>query len=199
MLKKRGMDISNNISYIILVLIFVIILGVGVYAMTAGTAPNPGHTMDIVSAPSGCASNSFLKWTGSDWTCVPFPPTCSGTNQVLHWDGSSWDCYTVSISGGGSTGYECYWSGWGPNSYNSCYYDRSGCGQIVSDTSGNSPKYVNLVAQLNCADACYSPYAGQEVFITQEYCSYGTITQTRPVLVCPMPSSGECPPAYQVY
>lgn len=45
-------------------------LVVGVYALTPGVAPNPGHTLDTVAPPAGCVAGRILKWDGASWTCV---------------------------------------------------------------------------------------------------------------------------------
>ena len=79
-----------------MIIVLVIGLGMGVYALTAGVAPSPGHTLNTVSAPSGCAGNTLLKWTGTDWTCIPSPPICTGSEQGLTWTGSAWQCKTIS-------------------------------------------------------------------------------------------------------
>ncbi len=63
-------NISNRLSYTLIAIFSFLLIGVGVYAsMTAGIAPNPGHTLDNVSAPTGCGSNTYLKWTGDSWIC----------------------------------------------------------------------------------------------------------------------------------
>lgn len=68
-LSKRY-NVSNRFSYTVIALLFIILIETGVYAMTAGVPVIPvGHTLDQVSAPSGCTSNTFLKWTGSSWSC----------------------------------------------------------------------------------------------------------------------------------
>jgi hypothetical protein len=77
-MKKRNM--SNKLFYTLIVFGAIILMGAGVFALTAGTAPSPGHTMTSVSAPSGCATNTYLKWTGSAWTCAT--PTSSGGGIV---------------------------------------------------------------------------------------------------------------------
>jgi hypothetical protein len=156
MVKKREVNLSNGISYLILISIFVVVvLGIGVYAMTTGSAPNPGHVLDTVSAPSGCGIDTLLKWTGSDWACIPSPPTCAGTNQVLHWDGSAWSCVTVDI------GFECNWNGWSPECPCTITDDNTFiCGYDIH----NNPVHPSL--------------------ITQEYCVGGIITNTQSVYCC---------------
>ena len=197
MVKKTRTNISNRFSYTILSLIFIVFLGVGVYALTAGVAPSVGHTLSTVSAPSGCASNTLLKWTGTDWACIPSPISCTGYNQVLQWTGSIWRCYTVTVESGG-TGYECYWTGWTPRSSSYCYYDLSSCDTLYVDAEAEGELNYQPLALYPCPTSCYSPYEEQTLIITEEYCSYGTITQTRPVMRCPYPQpyeyGGTCPP-----
>jgi len=45
-------------------------LVVGVYALTPGVAPNPGHTLDSVAPPASCLAGQIIKWNGIDWTCA---------------------------------------------------------------------------------------------------------------------------------
>jgi len=67
---KINFEVQKKTMYWILAFVLVLASAVTVYALTAGTAPNPGHTLNTISAPSGCGENTFIKWTGSEWSCV---------------------------------------------------------------------------------------------------------------------------------
>lgn len=45
-------------------------LVVGVYALTPGVAPNPGHTIGEVAPPASCTAGQALKWDGAAWICA---------------------------------------------------------------------------------------------------------------------------------
>ncbi len=94
MVKKKGtknssrlkvsnrLAISNRLAYTIISVLVIILLAMGVYAMTAGVAPNPGHTLDTVSAPTGCAASEILQWTGTAWDCVAMPTLTGGSTTI---------------------------------------------------------------------------------------------------------------------
>jgi len=66
---------KRHLYLLFAVLIF--LLGVGfVFSMTAGVAPNPGHTLNDISAPPECSAGQILSWTGSDWNCIDRGITC---------------------------------------------------------------------------------------------------------------------------
>lgn len=45
-------------------------MAVGVYSLTPGTAPNPGHLITDVAPPAGCADGQFLQFSGGTWVCA---------------------------------------------------------------------------------------------------------------------------------
>lgn len=72
MAKKKRFKISNRLKYTLIAIGIIIILGVGVYALALGVAPNPGHLfLTEIAPPAGCADNTFLQWVGPDWACSP--------------------------------------------------------------------------------------------------------------------------------
>jgi hypothetical protein len=72
MVKKNRFGISKRLLYTLITIGILVILGIGVYAMTAGTAPNPGHLLlTDIAPPASCSANQFLQWVGSDWACSP--------------------------------------------------------------------------------------------------------------------------------
>ena len=71
---KRGSKIqinfTNRFLYTFVAFIILSIIGVGVFALTPGVAPNPGHLIDDVAPPAGCGTDQILKWDGSLWICI---------------------------------------------------------------------------------------------------------------------------------
>jgi len=70
MVKKTKFHISNRLLYTLITIGIFVILGVGVYALVPGVAPNPGHLLlTDIAPPAGCGDNQFLQWIGPDWAC----------------------------------------------------------------------------------------------------------------------------------
>lgn len=97
---KKEIEINISAKYFyILIVSSILILGIiGVYASTAGTAPNPGHLINEFSAPStGCTNGQILKLSNGDWTCADIStggsnlPTCTN-GQILNYSGGNWVC-----------------------------------------------------------------------------------------------------------
>jgi len=74
-MKKRGREINIKINltnrwlYTLIAIGILAIIGVGVYALTPGVKPNPGHLSSEMAPPSPCASGQFLKFDGTNWVC----------------------------------------------------------------------------------------------------------------------------------
>jgi hypothetical protein len=98
--KKRGkkFDISNKLAYTLIVILSIILLGVGVYAI--GAVPNPGHA---ISQLQPCDNGQTLVVSGGVWTCATY------SNFVINASGV---CYSSSNG-------TCSVSG-----LKSCYYDQ---------------------------------------------------------------------------
>jgi hypothetical protein len=110
-MKKRGKinsflsrKVSNRLSYTIIAVVVLMLVSAGVYALTAGTAPNPGHTLDNVAPPSSCYDNAFLKWTGTGFGCefpsfidIPPPNPCD-EDKFLKLIDNKWVCENPSIN-----------------------------------------------------------------------------------------------------
>jgi len=80
-------------------------LVVGVYALTAGVAPNPGHTLDSVAPPASCLAGQIIKWNGVDWTCVAESGLPTGVlGQTLRHNGASWIANSVLFNNGVNIG-----------------------------------------------------------------------------------------------
>ena len=73
---KRGLNIqinfTNRFLYTFIAFILILIIGIGVFALTPGVAPNPGHLIDNVAPPANCQTNQVLQWDGIDWKCMDF-------------------------------------------------------------------------------------------------------------------------------
>ena len=87
MVKKRllkNFNVSNKLSYTIIAVVALLLVGSGVYSLSPGVAPNPGHTFDQIDPPSGCTLGQVLQWTGSAWSCVSLTASCfvPYTNQA---------------------------------------------------------------------------------------------------------------------
>jgi hypothetical protein len=61
---------SNKLFYTLVAILVIILLAVGINALIPGTAPNPGHSMETVAPPFGCASGEYLRWNSPNWECV---------------------------------------------------------------------------------------------------------------------------------
>jgi len=74
MKKKRGIQIKINFTnrwlYTLIAIGILAIIGVGVYALTPGVAPNPGHLISEMAPPSPCPANQFLQFDGTNWKCA---------------------------------------------------------------------------------------------------------------------------------
>lgn len=67
--KKLQINFSNRWLYTFILIGLLIIVAVGVSALTAGIKPNPGHTINETAPPAGCSANQYLQWNGADWVC----------------------------------------------------------------------------------------------------------------------------------
>ena len=93
---SKSFNFSRRLSFTLIAIFAFVLIAVGVFASYPGVRPNPGHTIEEVSAPSGCSANQYLQWTGDRWLCAAIP-ICSGSNQILHWTGSAFTCYTSTV------------------------------------------------------------------------------------------------------
>jgi hypothetical protein len=83
--KQIKINISNHWFYFLTAIGVILIISVGIYALTPGVAPNPGHLISELSSPSGCLTGQFLQWAGANWTCIGGNITCpSGTHIVIN-------------------------------------------------------------------------------------------------------------------
>jgi hypothetical protein len=99
--KKRVMkNMSNKLFYTLIVFGAIILMGAGVFAaVTAGSTPSPGHSIDSVGAPSGCVSGEYLKYYTTQggegyWSCeTPFSgvSACSSCDTTFVNSGSDFD------------------------------------------------------------------------------------------------------------
>lgn len=82
-MKKRGkfiiqINLSNRWLYTFIILGILAIIGVGVYALAPGVAPNPGHLLSEVGVPTGCVAGQFISWNGTNLICSSDNDYCSG-------------------------------------------------------------------------------------------------------------------------
>lgn len=74
MTKKRGLNIhvhfTNRWLYTLIAIGILAVIGIGVYALTPGVAPNPGHLISELAPPSPCTANQSLQFDGTNWKCV---------------------------------------------------------------------------------------------------------------------------------
>jgi len=96
--KKRlnKFNISNKLAYTLIALSCIILLGMGVYAITPGVAPDPGHLLSSIAPPENCGPNEILTWTGTAWDCVtPVTPSnnlqCPSRTAIVDEYSSGWD------------------------------------------------------------------------------------------------------------
>ena len=84
-MKKRGkgthIHLSNRLSYTLIAILILAAIGVGVYALTPGVAPNPGHLISETAPPSSCTANQYLQFDGTNWKCAT-PPLNSLTKGI---------------------------------------------------------------------------------------------------------------------
>ncbi|MBU1251975.1 MAG: hypothetical protein KJ905_00740 [Nanoarchaeota archaeon] len=67
---RLQINMTNRWLYTLITLFAVVVLGVGVYALSAGETPNPGHNIAQVGPPTGCLAGEVLSFTGSAWDCI---------------------------------------------------------------------------------------------------------------------------------
>lgn len=92
--KEFEIKISNKLFYILVTISAIVVLGIGVYALTPGVKPVMGHLLSEVAPPSGCVSGQYLKWSGTSWSCAtPISPTPECT-----WTGWESVCSNACIS-----------------------------------------------------------------------------------------------------
>ncbi len=105
---KKGKSIQINFSnrwlYTFILLGILVIISIGVYALTPGVKPNPGHDLSEVGVPSGCTSGQFIYWNGSNLACMSQSQSLcpSGTIVYYNYSNLNEDTYGPQQSGGSS-------------------------------------------------------------------------------------------------
>jgi hypothetical protein len=89
--EKRGLKakakFSNRFIYSLIAFAVLISVSIGVYALTPGTAPNPGHDISSISPPAGCTANQYLQFDGTNWKCSTVTIPSAGTSS--QWTGTT--------------------------------------------------------------------------------------------------------------
>jgi hypothetical protein len=84
MKKRKGLSININLTnrwlYTLIAIGILSAIGFGVYALTPGVAPNPGHLASRMAPPTPCNASQFLQFDGTNWVCsslgnIEFPLT----------------------------------------------------------------------------------------------------------------------------
>ncbi len=75
MKKRKSIQInfSNRWLYTFILLGILVIISIGVYALTPGVKPNPGHDLSELGVPAGCTSGQVLSWNGTSLVCGYVP------------------------------------------------------------------------------------------------------------------------------
>ena len=90
---KKGINFNihikftNRFIYTFVAFILILIIGIGVFALTPGVAPSPGHLIDEFAPPSNCVTNQVLQWDGTNWVCTDFSAglwTAIGSNTYYN-------------------------------------------------------------------------------------------------------------------
>jgi len=73
---KKSLNIQINFTnraiYTLITFSIFLLIGISVFALTPGVAPNPGHLIEEIAPPLNCEINQVLQWDGSIWTCTDF-------------------------------------------------------------------------------------------------------------------------------
>jgi hypothetical protein len=107
-MKKRGKEkgihlhLSNRLSYTLIAIFILAVVGIGVYALTPGIVPNPGHDISTVSPPSPCAASQYLQFNGDKWKCAtPSQVPLTGGMYGYCQDSFSGTCISKGAAYGG--------------------------------------------------------------------------------------------------
>tara|TARA_Y100000034_G_scaffold11076_1_gene11627 strand:- start:2270 stop:3106 length:837 start_codon:yes stop_codon:yes gene_type:complete len=63
-------NFTNRAIYTLITFSIFLLIGISVFALTPGVAPNPGHLIGEMAPPLNCETNQVLQWGGSTWTCT---------------------------------------------------------------------------------------------------------------------------------
>ena len=122
--RLKKFNISNKLAYALMVILSIALLGIGVYANSVGTKPNPGHLLSELSPNSPCSSGQVLTWNGNNIVCST--PTATDSRFRITSKGLCYDapgtCSLVVKSCG---------------NVKSLTYSYSGCGSSSSSEMDN--------------------------------------------------------------
>ncbi len=68
--RENKFNISNRLAYTLMIILSIALLGIGVYANTAGVKPNPGHFLSELSPDKVCSTGQAAIWNGTHFACA---------------------------------------------------------------------------------------------------------------------------------
>jgi len=73
---KKGINFNINFTnrfiYTFVAFVFILIIGIGVFAFGTSDPSTFGHSADEFAPPVGCLVNQVLQWDGVNWICAGF-------------------------------------------------------------------------------------------------------------------------------
>jgi len=133
--ERVNKNFFNKLSYVLIFIFAIVFTGIGVYALSPGSIENPGHNINSIGAPSGCASGQFLQLktkspSGLEWTCTAITGSSAiscAEGQVLKYTSGSWKCGTdIDTDTIGIRNIEVIYANPAPNSYEAVAYCPTG-------------------------------------------------------------------------
>ncbi len=114
--KKLQIVFSNRwlYTFILLGLLIIVAVGVSALTLTAGIKPYIGHTINETAPPAECSENQYLQWTGTDWVCSTITPqlSCHLENSSTSWTATAGGYWGYkSCSSGEELSGSCYCGG----------------------------------------------------------------------------------------
>ncbi len=157
MKKKRGKSViqinfSNRWLYTFMALGILAIISVGVYALTPGVTPNPGHLVSEMAPPSPCTANQVLQFDGTNWKC----------NDAAHSCDVSGNCSQLC------TGTDCVTN----LKYQALYTINSGCSGSGGITFTSTCSFATV--KTCCSNQAYRDCSGN----CPSTCNYNPLTCT---------------------
>jgi hypothetical protein len=153
-MKKVIINLSNRTFYTLVVIGLVVLFGVGVYAtLSPGSTPNPGHNIQDIGPPTGCANGQVLQFVNETigWACT----SAGGVDTRCDEEGN---CQQVCI------GNDCQ-SSW----------PSGGTGEVVGGWYGYCIEYSGYAGWTTACLTNYLAPPGEVNVIAPTYCDFGQI------------------------